>query len=225
MGRPLAVTLIRHGMTELNRRDAYIGWTDAPLSAAEHSRLRRLRVEWPYPVDCIVTSDLRRCWETASLLFGSREPDWCTSGWRELFLASGKGKRSPNSKRISRTTDGSSRHFRRRRPPEKAMFRFKRASNGRSLRRLRWLSGWAPAMWRSSPTAVRSVSCLNNMRRTFARFGNGRCRFPAGIRSNQRSSVGKGENGAFRCRRCVPRKAKMGAGTVRNKRRCSYHMA
>ncbi|MDF9296391.1 histidine phosphatase family protein [Geobacillus stearothermophilus] len=92
MGRPLAVTLIRHGMTELNRRDAYIGWTDAPLSAAEHSRLRRLRVEWPYPVDCIVTSDLRRCWETAALLFGSREPDWCTSGWRELFFGVWEGK-------------------------------------------------------------------------------------------------------------------------------------
>ncbi|WP_420897281.1 histidine phosphatase family protein [Geobacillus stearothermophilus] len=184
-------------MTELNRRNAYIGWTDAPLSAAEHSRLRRLRVEWPYPVDCIVTSDLRRCWETAALLFGSREPDWCTSGWRELFFGVWEGKTFAELK-----TD---------------------------LAYNRWLespfSTAPPAMWRSSPTAVRSVSCLNNMRRTFARFGNGRCRFPAGIRSNQRSSVGKGENDAFRCRRCVPRKAKMGAGTVRNKRRCSYRMA
>ncbi|AGT32578.2 phosphoglycerate mutase [Geobacillus genomosp. 3] len=92
MGRPLALTLIRHGMTELNRRNAYIGWTDAPLSAAEHSRLRRLQIKWPGRVDRIVASDLRRCRETAVLLFGSRGPDWCTNGWRELFFGAWEGK-------------------------------------------------------------------------------------------------------------------------------------
>ncbi|MGG3924136.1 histidine phosphatase family protein, partial [Geobacillus thermodenitrificans] len=35
MGRRLAITFIRHGMTALNRQRAYIGWTDAPLAAAE----------------------------------------------------------------------------------------------------------------------------------------------------------------------------------------------
>ncbi|MFC0297977.1 histidine phosphatase family protein [Geobacillus jurassicus] len=92
MGRHLAVTLIRHGMTELNRRKAYIGWLDAPLAAEESDRLCRL--QWgPFdPVDLLVTSDLRRCRETAALLFGGREADWCTSRWRELSFGAWEGK-------------------------------------------------------------------------------------------------------------------------------------
>ncbi|OKO92578.1 histidine phosphatase family protein [Geobacillus proteiniphilus] len=92
MGRHLAVTLIRHGMTEQNRRRAYIGWTDAPLAAAERNRLCRLQLERPYPVDCMVTSDLHRCRETAALLFGGRRADWCTSRWREFHFGAWEGK-------------------------------------------------------------------------------------------------------------------------------------
>ncbi|MEW5321887.1 histidine phosphatase family protein [Geobacillus thermoleovorans] len=92
MGRHLAVTLIRHGMTELNRRKAYIGWLDAPLAAGEIARLGRLRWEPPEPVDVVVTSDLCRCRETVDLLFGGRRADWCTSRWRELSFGAWEGK-------------------------------------------------------------------------------------------------------------------------------------
>ncbi|KAF0994700.1 histidine phosphatase family protein [Geobacillus sp. TFV-3] len=92
MGRHLAVTLIRHGMTEQNRKGAYIGWLDAPLAEGEIARLGRLRWEPPEPVDVVVTSDLCRCWETAALLFGGRRADWCTSCWRELHFGAWEGK-------------------------------------------------------------------------------------------------------------------------------------
>ncbi|MBB6283266.1 histidine phosphatase family protein [Geobacillus subterraneus] len=92
MGRRLAITFIRHGMTELNRQQVYIGWTDAPLAAAERVRLRRLKPKLPMAVDRIVSSDLRRCRETAILLFGGRPADWWTSEWRELSFGDWEGK-------------------------------------------------------------------------------------------------------------------------------------
>ncbi|ABO67541.1 phosphoglycerate mutase [Geobacillus thermodenitrificans] len=92
MGRRLAITFIRHGMTALNRQRAYIGWTDAPLAAAERVRLSSLKPKLPMAVDRIVSSDLRRCRETAALLFGGRPADWWTSWWRELSFGDWEGK-------------------------------------------------------------------------------------------------------------------------------------
>ncbi|WP_339232853.1 histidine phosphatase family protein [Geobacillus sp. FSL W8-0032] len=92
MGRHLALTLIRHGMTEENRRRAYIGWLDVPLAAEERERLRRLRTERFAPLDLLVGSDLRRCRETAACLFPGREADWCAAEWRELSFGAWEGR-------------------------------------------------------------------------------------------------------------------------------------
>lgn len=70
------LTLIRHGMTASNEARRYLGRTDEGLSAEGRERLR---------ADCrpgefLFSGPMRRCRETAELLFGGREyvliPEW-----------------------------------------------------------------------------------------------------------------------------------------------------
>ncbi|KZZ83104.1 histidine phosphatase family protein [Bacillus sp. SJS] len=62
----VAVTLLRHGLTEKNSRNAYIGWTDDSLSWEGQSALAA--VSLPEPA-ALFTSGMLRTNETASLLF------------------------------------------------------------------------------------------------------------------------------------------------------------
>ena len=68
----VAVTLIRHGKTAYNLEKKYLGWTDAPLLNEEKARLRALRRHYPSP-DLVITSDLKRCAETAERLFPAQD--------------------------------------------------------------------------------------------------------------------------------------------------------
>lgn len=62
----LKLWLIRHGMTEGNRYQRYIGVTDEPLCAEG----RELLETFTYPkLQTIFVSPLRRCQETAEILF------------------------------------------------------------------------------------------------------------------------------------------------------------
>lgn len=64
----VVVALFRHGVTEENKRHAYIGWTDA--SICEDARLVLAKqIVQPSPYERIVTSDLKRCLQTAEILF------------------------------------------------------------------------------------------------------------------------------------------------------------
>ena len=58
--------LIRHGMTEGNRHQRYIGVTDEPLCPEGIERLKN--ITYPKP-QAIFVSPLRRCQETAEILF------------------------------------------------------------------------------------------------------------------------------------------------------------
>lgn len=66
----LRLWLIRHGMTEGNRHQRYIGVTDEPLCEEGRKLLGTDR----YPkVQALFVSPLKRCRETAEILFGMQE--------------------------------------------------------------------------------------------------------------------------------------------------------
>lgn len=63
----LKIWLIRHGMTEGNRYQRYIGVTDEPL--CEDGRELLEKFTYPKP-QAVFVSPLKRCLETAAILFG-----------------------------------------------------------------------------------------------------------------------------------------------------------
>ena len=64
----VVVALFRHGLTELNKQKSYMGWTDAPICEDARLVLAKQIVQ-PSPYERIVTSDLKRCLQTANILF------------------------------------------------------------------------------------------------------------------------------------------------------------
>ena len=62
----LKIWLIRHGMTEGNRYQRYIGVTDEPLCEEGRELLRKFT--YPKP-QAVFVSPLKRCLETAAILF------------------------------------------------------------------------------------------------------------------------------------------------------------
>lgn len=68
------ISLIRHGQTAANEKGIYIGRTDYPLSEKGRSELAAKLDEFEYPkVQRVYSSPLRRCMETAEILFPYRE--------------------------------------------------------------------------------------------------------------------------------------------------------
>ena len=62
--------IMRHGRTEANEKGIYIGKTDYPLSAAGRNELLDKLDEFDYPgVERVYTSPLKRCTETAEIIF------------------------------------------------------------------------------------------------------------------------------------------------------------
>ena len=77
----MKVYLIRHGATPGNLEKRYVGTTDEPLTKDAVTALKKLRVRYPIPVQ-VVTSPLKRCMQTASLLFPGI-PSECCDGLKE----------------------------------------------------------------------------------------------------------------------------------------------
>ncbi len=67
----LRITMIRHGMTEGNSKGKFIGVTDEPILEEEKERLATLKFPMAEAVYC---SPMRRCIETAHILFPYEEP-------------------------------------------------------------------------------------------------------------------------------------------------------
>lgn len=67
MGNRVVITLIRHGLTTYNEEKRYLGATDLPLSMRGKAALKPIDVCWDHRL--FLSSDLRRCMETAELLF------------------------------------------------------------------------------------------------------------------------------------------------------------
>ena len=68
------IHLIRHGLTEGNLKQQYIGVTDLPLAAVGVSELMRLKEETDYPkVDIVYSSPMLRCRQTANILYPNKD--------------------------------------------------------------------------------------------------------------------------------------------------------
>ena len=68
------IHLIRHGLTEGNLKQQYIGSTDLPLAASGVNELKRLKEETDYPrVDVVYSSPMLRCKQSAAILYPNRE--------------------------------------------------------------------------------------------------------------------------------------------------------
>ena len=73
--RSYQIHLIRHGMPEGASEGRYIGHTDIPLSEEGKTQLIQMREEMTYPfAEAVFTSPLKRCTETASLIYPASQP-------------------------------------------------------------------------------------------------------------------------------------------------------
>lgn len=86
MADVMAIALFRHGLTEANKRHAYLGWSDSPL--CEEETLPEL-VGTSY--DVIFTSDLGRCMYTAKRFFPEQKP-LILPEFREINFGEWEGK-------------------------------------------------------------------------------------------------------------------------------------
>lgn len=80
----MVITLFRHGLTEGNKRRAYMGWNDSPLSEEAVTQLTAIKLE-PSHYDYFISSDLNRCLATMKLLFPEVSPEKYTE-FRELHF-------------------------------------------------------------------------------------------------------------------------------------------
>ncbi|PAV27986.1 histidine phosphatase family protein [Virgibacillus profundi] len=86
----VAITLFRHGMTEGNKRRAYMGWNDSPLCNEAVQTLTGYTFN-PYSYDLFVSSDLQRCLTTIEILFSGVAPAVITE-LREMNFGTFQGK-------------------------------------------------------------------------------------------------------------------------------------
>ena len=69
------IHLIRHGSIDDTLAGKYIGTTDAPLSDRGRMDLKKLDYEYKYPgTQVVFTSPLKRCTETAKILYPEQNP-------------------------------------------------------------------------------------------------------------------------------------------------------
>lgn len=88
-GTVIFVTLIRHGATAGNAEKRYIGArTDEPLSSEGRRQLRGLHFRRP---DRLYASPMRRCIETAEILFDGQNV-WTIENFRETDFGAFEGK-------------------------------------------------------------------------------------------------------------------------------------
>lgn len=90
------ISVIRHGMTAANENGIYIGRTDYPLSNKGAAELAGKTDEFVYPnVARVYSSPLRRCMETADILFPG-VPVQTVDNLIEMDFGKFEGKRQTN---------------------------------------------------------------------------------------------------------------------------------
>lgn len=83
---------IRHGATVSNELKKYIGKTEEPLSLKGAAVIRQYKKEGKYPpADFIAASPMKRCRQTAELIYGCR-PSILMEGWREIDFGKFEGE-------------------------------------------------------------------------------------------------------------------------------------
>lgn len=69
------IHLIRHGLSEGSAEGQYIGHTDVPLTEDGKRQLADMKRDYEYPsVDAVLCSPLKRCVETANILYPEYQP-------------------------------------------------------------------------------------------------------------------------------------------------------
>lgn len=75
MAGDLTLSLVRHGKTAGNLRRAYVGGTDQPLAPEGVAGLRAIASAGRCPpVEAVFSSPMRRCVQTAAILYPGRDP-------------------------------------------------------------------------------------------------------------------------------------------------------
>lgn len=82
--------LIRHGATEANMEHRYLGRTDVSLSVEGVRELKKRADTYP-TVDCLFASPMKRCLQTAKVLYPSQRP-MIIQAWREMDFGLFEGK-------------------------------------------------------------------------------------------------------------------------------------
>lgn len=90
MADTVVVALFRHGLTEENKKQAYIGWTDSPICEEAKQTVGNIKTE-PLDFNRIITSDLKRCLQTAEILFPKQQPHILRE-FREMNFGKWEGK-------------------------------------------------------------------------------------------------------------------------------------
>jgi alpha-ribazole phosphatase len=86
------IHLIRHGLTEGNLKQQYIGKTDLPLAGVGVTELARMKDEVDYPrVDRVYSSPMLRCRQTANILYPSKDVQ-LVDNLREIDFGEFEGK-------------------------------------------------------------------------------------------------------------------------------------
>lgn len=68
------IHLLRHGQTQANAEGRFVGSTDYDVSEAGREELQRLCTDYEYPsVQCVYASPLKRCLQTADILYPERQ--------------------------------------------------------------------------------------------------------------------------------------------------------
>ncbi|MGN0170214.1 MAG: histidine phosphatase family protein [Lachnospiraceae bacterium] len=86
------LVLIRHGATKGNKEHRYIGITDECLSREGRDVLEKARQDHVYPmVDRVFCSPMKRCIQTAKILYPQLKPEIITE-WSEIHFGDFEGK-------------------------------------------------------------------------------------------------------------------------------------
>ncbi|WP_179599989.1 histidine phosphatase family protein [Neobacillus driksii] len=93
MDDTVVVALFRHGLTEENKRKAYLGWNDSPLC----SESKKIYTNNRY--DSYFSSDLPRCINTANILFPTNDL-YLLSHLREMNFGKWEGKTYEDLKEV-----------------------------------------------------------------------------------------------------------------------------
>ena len=81
----VVIALFRHGVTEENKRKAYLGWNDSPLCPVSHP------ISFSENYQCYFSSDLQRCVGTAERIFPTTSPHLLKE-LREMNFGKWEGK-------------------------------------------------------------------------------------------------------------------------------------
>lgn len=84
--------MIRHGATKANEEHRYLGKTDEPLLKEGEEKLRKYKKRKYYPdIDVLFISLMRRCVQTAEILYPKLQPV-SIEEWKEIDFGAFEGK-------------------------------------------------------------------------------------------------------------------------------------